>query len=158
MKKLTGTFASFAVITALAAPAFAQDPQPTTDPQTQSTTPAPAPQDPATRQQDPSPRHQAPKIDMSSERDDSATAQRADKNMVTGELVKVDADLMELTIKAADDTEHTFRYADSTKVEGAEGQVSGLATKAGQLVTVHYTEGAGDSRIATKVKFDKQDK
>jgi hypothetical protein len=81
---------------------------------------------------------------------------RADKNMVTGELVKVDTDLMEITIKGADDTEHTFRYADSTKVVGAEGQVSGLATKAGQLVTVHFTQGAGDSRIATKLKFDKQ--
>jgi hypothetical protein len=151
MKKFTGTFASLAVITALASPAFAQDPQPTVQPQpqTQSTTQAPETQDPATRQQ-------APKIDMSTQRDDSATVDRADKNMVTGELVKVDTDLMEITIKGADDTEHTFRYADSTKVVGAEGQVSGLATKAGQLVTVHFTQGAGDSRIATKLKFDEQ--
>ncbi len=151
MKKFTGTFASFAVITALATPAFAQapQPQPAPAPQTQSTTEAPERQDPSTRPQ--SPEHQSPKIDMSAQRDDSATA---DKNMVTGELVKVDTDLMELTIKAADDSEHTFRYADSTKVEGAEGQVSGLATKAGQLVTVHYTQGAGDSRIANKVTFD----
>lgn len=149
MKKFTGTFASLAVITALASPAFAQDPQPTAEPQTQSTTQAPETQDPSTRQQ-------APKIDLSTPRDDSASADKAHKNMVTGELVKVDSDLMELTIKAADDSEHTFRYADSTKVEGAEGQVSGLATKAGQLVTVHFTEGAGDTRIATKVKFDKQ--
>ena len=152
MKKFTGTFASLAVITALATPAFAQDPQPTTDPQTQSTTQAPERQDPATRQA-PTVDQQTPRIDMSAQRDDSATAEA---NMVTGELVKVDSDLMEITIKGADDTEHTFRYADSTKVEGAEGQVSGLKTKAGQLVTVHFTEGAGDARIATKVKFDKQ--
>ena len=143
MKKFTGTLASLALITAIAAPAYAQDPLPAT----QSTQEQPEDQSPATRQQD----QQKPKMDMSTRADSDDAA-----NMVTGELVKVDTDLMELTIKAADDKEHTFRYADSTKVVGAEEQVSGLATKAGQLVTVHFTQGAGDSRIATKVHFDKK--
>ena len=148
MKKFTGTFAALAVITALSTPAFAQAPT-AGSPQapTTSTQGQPEQQSPATVR----PQDQSPKLDMST-RDDKA----AGANMVTGELVKVDTDLMEITIKAADDQEHTFRYADSTKVDGADEQVSGLATKAGQLVTVHFTQGAGDSRIATKVKFDKK--
>lgn len=141
MKKLTGTFAALAVITTLSAPAaFAQAP-------TTSTHGQPEQQSPTTVQ----PQHQSPKLDMST-RDDTA----AQADMITGELVKVDTDLMEITIKSADDQQHTFRYADSTKVVGADEQVSGLATKQGQLVTVHFTQGAGDSRIATKVKFDKK--
>ena len=146
MKKFTGTFASLAVITALATPAFAQTPT-TSTPQAPTTQTQPEQQSPSTVR----PQDQAPQIDMST-RDDKAV----DANMVTGELVKVDSDLMEITIKSADDQQHTFRYADSTKVDGADEQVSGLATKKGQLVTVHFTQGAGDSRIATKVKFDKK--
>jgi hypothetical protein len=146
MKKFTGTFASLAVITALATPAFAQTPT-TSAPQAPTTQTQPEQQSPSTVR----PQDQAPQIDMST-RDDKAV----DHNMVTGELVKVDSDLMEITIKSADDQQHTFRYADSTKVDGADEQVSGLATKQGQLVTVYFTQGAGDSRIATKVKFDKK--
>jgi cytoskeletal protein RodZ len=153
MKKFTGTFASIAVITALATPAFAQAPQSQSPSPSQpySTQQAPETQDPSTTQRD----RTTPTGDMSSQRDDSATAHKAERNTVTGELVKVDTDQMEITIKSAEDKEHTFRYADSTKVDGAQEQVSGLATRAGQLVTVYYTEGAGDTRIATKVKFDK---
>ena len=136
MRKLTGTLASLAVITALASPAFAQDPQPRPD----------DPQAPQTAPVD----RQRPQIDMPREQD------VAKDTSVTGKLMKVDPDAMTLTIKSADDTEHTFRYADSTKVVGAEEQISGLATKTGQLVTVHFIQGAGDTRIATKVKFDKQ--
>jgi hypothetical protein len=143
MKTFTGTFASFAIITALATPALAQDPQPA-QPQTQTQEAQPAPRQPVPLDD------QKPKTDMSSD------AAAAEESSITGELVKVDTDAMELVIKSADDTQHTFRYADSTKVVGAEGQVSGLATKAGQLVTVHFTQGAGDSRIATKVSFDKK--
>jgi hypothetical protein len=138
MKTFTGTFATFAIITALATPALAQDPQPT--PQSR----------PETQQTQPAPRQPVPLDDQKPATD------VAEENSITGELVKVDNDKMEIVIKSADDSQHTFRYADSTKVVGAEGQVSGLATKAGQLVTVHFTKGAGDSRIATKVSFDKK--
>ncbi len=146
MKKFTGTLASLAVITALATPAFAQTPT-TASPQAPTTQTQPEQQSPSPVR----PQDQAPQIDMSTH-DQKAV----DDNMVTGELVKVDSDLMEITIKSADDQQHTFRYADSTKVDGADEQVSGLATKQGQLVTVYFTQGAGDSRIATKVKFDKK--
>ena len=144
MKKFTGTFASFALVTALATPAFAQDPQPTPQPTPQQAQPAPRDAQPVPLDEPAKPAAAA----------DAATP--AEENSVTGELVKVDTDEMAITIKAADDKEHTFRYADSTKVVGAEGQVSGLATKAGQLVTVEFTQGAGDARIATKVTFDKK--
>ncbi len=140
MKTFTGTLASFAIITAIAAPALAQDPQPS----------SPQP----TQQAQPAPRYPVP-LDQDKPQTEMAT-EAADESSATGELVKVDTDAMELVIKSADDTQHTFRYADSTKVVGAEGQVSGLATKTGQLVTVHFTKGAGDSKIATKVSFDKK--
>jgi hypothetical protein len=136
MKKFTGTLASLAVITALASPAFAQDPQPRPD----------DPQAPQTQPVD----RQQPQIDMPREQD------MAQDTSVTGKLMKVDPDAMTITIQSADETEHTFRYADSTKVVGEEQQVSGLSTRTGQLVTVHFVQGAGDTRIATKVKFDKQ--
>ena len=51
---------------------------------------------------------------------------------------------MTIVIKGADDQEQSFRYTDNTKVIGAQEQVSGLSTKAGSLVTVHFTQGAGD--------------
>ena len=140
MKTFTGTLASFAIITAIAAPALAQDPQPS----------SPQP----TQQAQPAPRYPVP-LDQDKPQTEMAT-EAADESSATGELVKVDTDAMELVIKSADDTQHTFRYADSTKVVGAEGQVSGLATKTGQLVTVHVTKGAGDSKIATNVSFDKK--
>ena len=142
MKTFTATFASFALVTALATPAFAQDPQPTPQPSPQQAQPAPRAPVPLDDEK--------PKVDM------STSEAAAEDTSVTGELVKVDTDAMAIVIKAADDTEHTFRYADSTKVVGAEGQVSGLATKAGQLVTVDFVQGAGDTRIATKVTSDKK--
>ena len=62
--------------------------------------------------------------------------------MATGRLVKVNTDDMTIVIKGADDQEQEFRYTDATKVIGAQEQVSGLSTKAGSLVTIHFTQGA----------------
>lgn len=139
MKTINATLASLVVMTALATPALAiQDPKP------QPTQP-PAPTEPAPTQDD----QQRPQIDM---RTDAA----AEKTMVTGRLVRVSTDEMTIVIKGADDQEHEFRYTDNTKVVGAQEQVSGLSTKAGSLVTVHFTQGTGDTRIATKVLFDEK--
>lgn len=127
MKKFTATFASIAVVSMLAAPAFAQDPQPQR--------PQPAPEIQPQVQQ-PAP-----------EELDAPKTLRA-----KGELVKVDPDAMAVTIKSADGTEQKFRYTDRTQVTNVQNGVEGLATKTGALVTVHYTEGAGDVRIATKIE------
>lgn len=138
MKKINASLASLVVMTALATPALAiQNPVPQ---------PAqPAPSQPAPVQDD----EQKPKLDMTVE-------QAEEKTTATGRLVSVSTDEMTIVIKGADEQEHEFRYTDRTMVVGAEEQISGLSTKAGSLVTVHFTQGTGDTRIATKVEFDKK--
>lgn len=139
MKKINTALASLVVMTALGAPAQAfQDPKP------EHTTPSPTQPAPTTSGVDD---QQRPQVDLRTDADEM-------KNMATGRLVRVSTDEMTIVIKGADDQEHEFRYTDNTKVIGAEEQVSGLSTKAGSLVTVHFTQGAGDARIATKVHFD----
>ena len=139
MKNFNNALASLVVVTALGTPAFAQQPQrPQPEP-----VPLPAPTEQAPTVDD---QQRAP-VDMKSQAGDEA-------NMATGRLVRVNTDEMTIVIKGADDQEQSFRYTDGTKVIGAQEQVSGLSTKAGSLVTVHFTQGAGDARIATKVQFD----
>jgi len=140
MKKFNTALASLVVATALGSPAFAQDPRPQPEPQS-PTLPAPTQQSPTVDDQQRAP------IDMKSD----ATEE---KTTATGRLVRVSTDDMTIVIKGADDQEQEFRYTDNTKVIGAQEQISGLSTKAGSLVTVHFTQGAGDTRIATKVQFD----
>jgi hypothetical protein len=136
MKKINASLASLVVMTALATPALAiQDPVP------QPTQPVPS--QPAPVQDD----EQKPKLDMKIE-------QAEEKTTATGRLVSVSTDEMTIVIKGADEQEHEFRYTDRTEVVGAQEQISGLSTKAGSLVTVHFTQGTGDTRIATKVEFD----
>lgn len=136
MKNVKATLASFVVMTAIAAPVLAQAPRP-----------APVPDPQAPTQDDRRP----PQIDMSAVVDDKTTAK--------GRLVKVDTDTMTIVIKDEDNQEQEFRYTDATKVVGAQEQVSGLSTKAGSKVMVHFLRGAGDTRIATKVHFtDEEEK
>ena len=138
MKKINASLASLVVMTALATPALAIQ-NPVTQPA------QPAPSQPAPVQDD----EQKPKLDMRVE-------QAEEKTTATGRLVSVSTDEMTIVIKGADEQEHEFRYTDRTMVVGAEEQISGLSTKAGSLVTVHFTQGTGDTRIATKVEFDKK--
>ncbi len=79
-----------------------------------------------------------------------------------GELLRVDTKARTLTIKAADQTEVSFRYTDKTEVTGTEENVAGLATMKGAEVTVHFLiEPSGQSgrepgkeptRTATKIE------
>ena len=140
MKKLNTALASFVVITALGTPAFAQDQKPQPAPQSRRAGADSAGPD---------------RGRSGSARRSTSSPRRADeKTMATGRLVRVNTDDMTIVIKGADDQEQSFRYTDNTKVIGAQEQVSGLSTKAGSLVTIHFTQGAGDTRIATKVQFD----
>jgi Cu/Ag efflux protein CusF len=68
-----------------------------------------------------------------------------------GELVKVDADAKTITIKGADGVETEFAYTATTDVPGASEGVSGLATKSGSKVTVHYTTDMGKKTV-TKIE------
>jgi Cu/Ag efflux protein CusF len=80
-----------------------------------------------------------------------ASEQRAAKaETAKGELVKVDADAKNITIKGADGVETVFAYTDATEVAGRDG-VAGLATKAGTKVTVHFLSNAG-TKTATKIE------
>lgn len=133
MKNVNATLASFVVMTAIAVPALAM----------QAPVPSPAPIQAPTQDE-----RQPPQIDM--------RAVTPEKTTAKGSLVRVDTDSMMLIIKGADDEEQQFRYTDATKVVGAQEQVSGLSTKAGSLVTVHFIQGAGETRIATKVHFDEE--
>ena len=76
-------------------------------------------------------------------------AAKADK--AKGELVKVDADAKNITIKGADGIETGFAYSDATEVAGGRDGVAGLATKAGTKVTVHFKSDAG-TKTATKIE------
>ena len=134
MKNVNATLASFVVMTAIAAPVLA------------SQSPSPRPDQTPTQQTPTHEERQQQQIDMQAVVED-------EKTMAKGRLVRVDTDLMTIVIKGDDDQEHEFRYTDNTKVVGAQEQVSGLSTKAGSLVTIHFMPGAGDARIATKVKF-----
>ena len=129
MRTITSNFAALAITAAIASPAFAQEPMPRPTPVPEEQQPAPI-----TQQATPS--------------------EATEASSVKGSLVKVDADLMELTIKGADDTMHTFRFADSTAVVGADGPVTKLASKAGSDVKVYFTS-TGDTKIATKIEFEK---
>jgi hypothetical protein len=82
----------------------------------------------------------------------STAEPRADKAQTAkGELVKVDADAKTITIKGADGVETEFAYTATTDVPGASEGVTGLATKSGSKVTVHYTTDMG-KKTATKIE------
>lgn len=70
-----------------------------------------------------------------------------------GELLKVDAEKMTLSIKAADGAEMEFAYNSRTEITGAQKGVQGLATAAGSKVTVSFT-ATGETKTATKVEVE----
>jgi translation initiation factor IF-2 len=72
-----------------------------------------------------------------------------------GELTNIDAVAKMLTIKPAEGAEQKFQYNDETKVTGARGGVSGLATQSGKQVVVHFNS-QGANRVATEIEI--QDK
>lgn len=132
MRAITSNFAAFAITATLAGPAFAQEPMPQ---------PTPAPE-------------QQPQQPAAPVADTTTRSESTEASSVKGSIVKVDPDLMELTIKTEDDIVQTFRFAESTAVVGADGPVTELASKAGSTVKVYFTS-TGDTKIATKVEFDR---
>jgi len=74
-----------------------------------------------------------------------AVAEDAQHHAFVGELEKVDKDAKEITIRAADGTEHVFSYGGRTIVHGLKGTAKGadLAGKEGSQAVVHYTGAAG---------------
>ena len=138
MKKLTNTFAAFAVTSMLAGgSAFATQepaPQPQPVPQPEQQRPMDQP-----RTAEPRPADQTRAIEMH-----TTTA--------TGELKSVDTEARKLKVKSAEGEEWTFTYTDSTEIMGAQEGISGLATKDGAKVKVTFT-GDDDYRVATKVEL-----
>jgi hypothetical protein len=79
---------------------------------------------------------------------------------VTGVVKDVDKGTKTMVVKAADGTEHTFKYSEKTSVEGAKdvgketekgSKDAAVETKKGEKVTVDYTEKAGE-KTAVGVK------
>lgn len=77
----------------------------------------------------------------------SSSASQAQKSETAkGELKSVDTEKMTLTLASG----QTFQFTKSTKVTGAQGGVSGLASMSGREVTIDY-ETKGADRIATAI-------
>ena len=71
---------------------------------------------------------------------------------ISGDLTKVDADKMTMSVKLADGAEWTFDYTAQTEITGDKKSEQGLATAEGSKVVVHYTT-ADDKKTATKVEI-----
>src|SRR5208337_2419572 len=70
-------------------------------------------------------------------------------HVVSGVVKHVDKSTKTVVVKAADGTEHTFKYTDKTVVEGSKDAAKGVKTasvdtylgvKKGAKITVNYTE------------------
>ena len=92
---------------------------------------------PAFAQQTPPPEQQPP-------------ARAAQPTMVSGELVNVDETAKTITVKTADNAEVKFAFDDKTQVTGAK-DAAGLATMSASRVTVHYSEDAAKTKLATRI-------
>ena len=97
------------------------------------------------------PTHQAPAPAPGTSAGDTKADKSAKAQTLKGELVKVDADAKTITIKGADGVETEFAYTATTNVPGGNDGVSGLATKSGSKVTVHYTTDMGKKTV-TKIE------
>ncbi len=74
-----------------------------------------------------------------------------DSSVATGQLLKVDAAAKTIAIRTAPSGQMVFRYTEQTKVVGAEGEVAGLATKAGAQVSIKYVQ-ENKENIATEIQ------
>jgi Cu/Ag efflux protein CusF len=81
---------------------------------------------------------------------DSRGAQQQDARVAQGQLVKVDASAKTIAIKTSAG-QMMFRYTDKTTVTGAEGEVAGLATKAGAEVSIKYVQ-ENKENVATEIQ------
>jgi|1185.fasta_scaffold50971_3 hypothetical protein len=120
---------------------------------------SPSPSSPQSPSPTQPPTHQAPAPGTSAGDTRSDKADKSAKaQTLKGELVKVDADAKTITVKGADGVETEFAYTATTNVPGGHEGVSGLATKSGSKVTVHYTNDMG-KKTATRIELaDKADK
>jgi hypothetical protein len=94
----------------------------------------------------------------------SAVAQDDVVHIMSGVVKHVDKGTKTVVIKAADGTEHTFKYTEKTTVEGTKDAGKGvekgstdayLAGKKGAKVTVKYTEkGADKTAVGVKDAVD----
>jgi hypothetical protein len=83
--------------------------------------------------------------------EEAADDTKAESTTAEGELVSVDTDAKTLKIKGSDGAELQFSYTDATEISGAKDDAAGLATEAGSMVSVTFTE-EGDTKTATKIE------
>ncbi len=78
----------------------------------------------------------------------------SDEQMAQGELVKVDTDHQNFTVKLENNQEMEFEYNADTKVEGSQNGIQGLASDSGTKVVVYYRDESG-KRVATRIEIKK---
>jgi hypothetical protein len=74
-----------------------------------------------------------------------------DSSVAQGQLLKVDASAKTIAIRTAPGAQMVFRYTERTKVMGADGEVAGLATKAGAQVSIKYVQ-EDKEKVATEIQ------
>ncbi|MEO7133939.1 MAG: hypothetical protein ABI024_06930 [Vicinamibacterales bacterium] len=70
---------------------------------------------------------------------------------VTGEILSVDEKARTIVVKTTTDTEMKFSYSAETQIVGGEKGPEGLATSAGNLITVTYGVH-GTTNVAVKIE------
>jgi hypothetical protein len=74
------------------------------------------------------------------------------RSPLEGELVSVDAEAKEITIKPATGANVVIKYTDTTQITGAQKDAAGLATMKDARVTVHFDEHAETkAKTATRI-------
>ena len=76
---------------------------------------------------------------------------------VTGEILAVDEKARTIVVKTTTDTEMKFSYSAETEIVGGEKGPEGLASSAGNLVTVTYGVH-GTTNVAVKIEVKPKQK
>ncbi|MCC7035506.1 MAG: hypothetical protein IT179_22020 [Acidobacteria bacterium] len=76
--------------------------------------------------------------------------QTSPASTIDGELVRVDTSARMIVVRTADNKEEQLAYTTSTRVNGAQKTVAGLAGTTPTQVSVRFT-GTGANRVATEI-------
>jgi lipopolysaccharide export system protein LptA len=80
-----------------------------------------------------------------------ATALQAPDSSAEGELINVDLNQNQVTIKTSDDKELRFTFNEQTQVAGDEKGVQGLTPKPGTRVKIQYRT-SGETHTAIRIE------
>ena len=87
---------------------------------------------------------------LSQQQNDQGREQRAQVEVVEGELLEVDPDSRTISVRAPGGGELQFNYTNETVITGADEQTQGIATIEGAHVRVFFT-WSDEAYTATRV-------